>query len=177
MKTAVTVRIVQTKPGRPPLERIFVDVDLKNEDSNPLWVLFPSRVPKMAGGIDTLLEHTAKSGTTSVKVGRFLGSGGRYAVRLAPGAHLTMRKLEIGWWTAGNPKNIVFDFQFATDVSLGAESMASWFDTDPTIRGTVDVDMEAAAASQTTTHRSAGNKEVPLSVVGGETTSITVPAP
>ena len=175
MKTAVTVKIVSAKYGRPPLQYLSVDVDLRNDESKPLWVLIPSRTPQMTGGIDTLEQYTAKSGTTNVAVGRFLGSGGRYAVRLAPGAHLTMRKLEIGWWTAGDPKDIVFDFQFASDVMLGSESMAAWFDKDPTIRGTIELDM--STASHAVTHRSAGNKEVLLAATGAETTSIKLSAP
>jgi hypothetical protein len=174
MKTAVNVRLVGMKPGRPPLQYLSVDVDVKNDESQPLWVLIPSRVPEMSGGIDTLEQYTAKAGATNLAVGRFLGSGGRYAVRLAPGAHLTLRKLEVGWWTAGDPKDIVFDFRFATAVMLGSEPMAAWFDTDPTIRGAVEVDM--SAARHTATHRSAGNKEVPLTATAAETTSIKVSA-
>lgn len=140
MNASVTVTLVGQKPGRPPIERLLVDVQLKNDDPAPRWILIPSTLPVMPGGVDKLEQLTARAGPATVAVGRFLGSGGRYAVRLAPGARVVLRKLEVSWWRANNDKQASFDVQLASEVKLGGQPMATWFDKDPTISGAADVE-------------------------------------
>jgi hypothetical protein len=175
MNAAVTVTYVGSKPGRPPLERILVDVELKNDDATPRWVLIPSNLPQGTGGIDKLEQLTAPAGASSVAVGRFLGGGGRYALRLAPGARVTLRKLEVAWWRANHEPEAAFDVQLASEVKLGDETMASWFDKDPTISGAAEVDMEAA--QHTASHRAKDDAEVPVAVSGGTSTPLKLTAP
>jgi hypothetical protein len=175
MNAAVTVMLVGTKPGRPPIERLFIDVELRNDDKHARWVLLPSHLPQSPGGIDKLEQLTATAGATGVAVGRFLGTGGRYAARLGPGARVVLRKLEVSWWRDEHARNAVFDVQFAGDVSLSGEPMASWFDRDPTIHGAFDVDMEAAR--HTASHRAPGDKEVAVSVTGATTASVKLSPP
>src|SRR5262245_24039982 len=119
MNAAVTVTLVGLKPGRPPTERLVVDIELRNDDQAPRWVLIPSALPVGAGGIDKLEQLTAPAGTTKVAVGRFLGTGGRYALRLAPGARVTLRKLEVSWWRENDEKTAAFEVQLAADALLG----------------------------------------------------------
>jgi len=169
------VTLIGMKPGRPPLERLLVDVQIRNDEKTTRWVLLPSQLPLTPGGIDKLEQLTAKSGAADIAVGRFLGRGGRYAVRLGPGASLMLRKLEIRWWRQEEVKEVSFDVQFARDVALGGESMESWFDKDPVIQGTVEVEMENA--KHTASHRAPGDKEVAVSVTGATTTSIKLSPP
>lgn len=171
MNAAVTVTVVGHKPGRPPIDRLLVDVQLRNDDPAPRWVLVPSKLPVMPGGIDKLEQLTAGP----IAVGRFLGGGGRYALRLAPGARVTLRKLEVSWWNDGNAKEAAFDVQLASEATLGDAAMATWFDKDPTITGAADVDMEAA--KHTASHRAPGDVEVPLALTGATSVSVKVTAP
>jgi len=176
MTHAVKVNLVGMKvPGKPPLERLLVDVHIRNDEKTPRWVLLPSRLPLTPGGIDKLEQHTTKAGAIEVAVGRFLGTGGRYAVRLAPGARVILRKLEVAWWRPEKASEVSFDVQLAAEVTLGGEPMASWFDKNPMIQGIVEVDMETA--KHTASHRAPGDKEVAVSVTGATTTSIKLSPP
>jgi hypothetical protein len=175
MNASVTVTLVGEKPGRPPISRLLVDVQLKNDDPAPRWVLIPSKLPVTAGGIDKLEQLTASAGATNVAVGRFLGTGGRYALRLAPGARVTLRKLEVGWWRENNEKDTSFDVQLAGEVKLGGQPMATWFDKDPTISGAAEVDMESA--KHTASHRAPDDAEVPLVATSATSATIKLTAP
>jgi hypothetical protein len=164
MNATVTVTLVGTKPGRPPIEKLLVDVQLKNDDPAPKWVLIPSTLPATKGGIDKLEQLTAPAGGAKVAVGRFLGTGGSYAVRIGAGARVTLRKLEVAWWREHDEKDVTFDVRLASEVKLGGEPMASWFDKEPTITGAADVDMEAA--QHTASHRAKDDAEVAVDATG-----------
>jgi hypothetical protein len=175
MNASVSISLVGIKPGRPPVDRLIVDVQLRNDDSAPRWVLIPSKLPLGTGGIDKLEQLTAPAGTATVAVGRFLGSGGRYGLLLAPGARVTLRKLEVSWWRENNQKEAAFDVQIASAVKLGDETMTSWFDKDPTITGAAEIDMEAA--KHTASHRAKDDAEVPLAATGATSSTVNVKAP
>ncbi|MBI4165196.1 MAG: hypothetical protein HY508_05620 [Acidobacteria bacterium] len=171
----MTATIVGVKPAKSPLERLLVDVQIRNDEKAPRWVLLPRYLPTRPGGIDKLEQLTAKSGATNVSLGRFLGTGGRYARLLAPGASITLRKLEAGWWRPESAKDVAFDVALANNVALGGEPMASWFDRDPTIQGTVEVEMENA--KHTASHRAPQGKEVVVAITGATMTSIKLSPP
>ena len=165
MNAAVTVTLVGQQPGRPPMEKLLVDVQLKNDDSAPRWVLIPSVLPIDAGGgVDKLEQLTASAGATTVAVGRFLGRAGTYAVKLAPGARVTLRKLELSWWHEdAKVKEAAFDVRLAAGVKLADQAMDAWFDKDPVISGAADVDMEGA--KHTRSFKSPTGDEVPVVTV------------
>ena len=175
MKAPVTITLVGTKPGIPPLERLLVDVEVSNDFATPRWALIPVYVPSRAGGINKLEQLTASAGTTPVAVGRFLGTGGRYALRLAPRARITLRKLEVGWFRPDRANDIVIDVQFVDEVTLDGDPIARWFEGDPTVRGAVEVNMETAR--HTESHRAPSDKEVKVTITGSTPTSITLPVP
>jgi hypothetical protein len=154
---SATVTLTGSKPGRPPLERLYVDVVLANPGARPRWALIPTNVPRMQGGVDKLEQL---SGTATI--GRLLGTGGRYAVLLAPGARLALRNLEINWWRGKETGEIAFEIEFVDDVRLGGEPLESWFEGDPLVRGSVEVDMKAARHAAS--HRAQGDREVSVSL-------------
>lgn len=166
----VNITVVGSRLGKPPLEHLFVDVVVRNDHSTPRWVLIPSHLPETTGGIDKLEELTASADSSSVTIGRFLGTGGCYAVRLGAGTRVTLRRLDVRWWRPNEPQEIALDVQFADEVALGGESIATWFARDPTVLGNVEVDMERARHSAS--HRSPGDKEVKVSAVGSTRVSI-----
>ena len=162
MNASVTMTVVGEKPGRPPLDRLLVDVQLKNDDAAARWVLIPTKLPPDdGGGVDKLEQLTVPAGNATIAVGRFLGRAGTYAVKLAPGARVTLRKLELGWWRESmDQKDVSFSVRFASEVRLGDAAMATWFDKDPAISGAADVDMDAA--KHTRSQKSPTEAEVPL---------------
>ena len=141
----------------------------------PRWALIPVHLPGTHGGIDKLEQLTVSAGTGAATVGRFPGTGGRYAILLAPGARVTLRKLEIGWWREKSVHEIGFDIKFADTVLLGADAIARWFDKDPTVSGIVDADMQTAR--HTASHRAPGDKEVIVSMTGTSATTIQLFSP
>ena len=67
MNASVTITVVGTKPGRPPVERLLVDVQLKNDDATPRWVLIPTKLPPdSGGGVDKLEQLTVPAGTATI---------------------------------------------------------------------------------------------------------------
>lgn len=176
MNAAVTVSIVGTKPGRPPVDRVLVDVALRNDDAAARWVLIPTKIPPdNGGGVDKLEQLTVPAGSTTIAVGRFLGRAGTYAVKLAPGARVTLRKLELSWWREHDEKEAAFDVRLAGNVKLGAADMTTWFDKDPAISGAADVDMEAA--KHTRSQKSETGDEVMLDAAGATAAPIKLSVP
>jgi hypothetical protein len=177
MNASVTVTVVGTKPGRPPVDRLLVDVQLRNDDAAPRWVLIPTKLPPdEGGGVDKLEQLTVPAGGgATIAVGRFLGRAGTYAVKLAPGARVTLRKLELSWWRENNEKEASFDVRLASEVKIGDASMATWFDKDPAISGAADVDMDAA--KHTRSQKSATGDEVPAVAEQVTTAPIKLAAP
>ena len=176
MNASVTVTVVGTKPGRPPVDRLLVDVQLKNDDAAPRWVLIPTKLPPdTEGGVDKLEQLTVPAGASTIAVGRFLGRAGTYAVKLAPGARLTLHKLELSWWRENNEKEAAFDVRLASEVKLGDAAMATWFDKDPAVSGAADVDMDAA--KHTRSQKSESGDEVPLVAEQATTAAIKLAAP
>lgn len=165
MNAAVTVSLVGTKPGRPPVEKLLVDVQLRNDDAAPRWVLIPTNLPAdSGGGVDKLEQLTVPAGAATLAVGRFLGRSGTYALKLAPGARVNLRKLEVSWWRPeSGAKDIAFDVVLASDVKLGGASIGTWFDKDPAIGGSADVDMEGA--KHTRSQKSPDDSEIPVVTV------------
>jgi hypothetical protein len=178
MNAAVTVTLVGQKPGRPPTEHLLVDVQLRNDDAAARWVLIPSTLPvDTGGGVDKLEQLSASAGASTVAVGRFLGRAGTYALKLAPGARVTLRKLDISWWRE-NPKEqpeAAFDVQLASDVKLGDQAIAAWFDKDPAINGAADIDM--ATAKHTRSFKSPTGAELPVATVDATAAPVKIAAP
>jgi len=176
MNASVTVTVVGSRPGRPPVDRVLVDVQLKNDDAAPRWVLIPTKLPvDTGGGVDKLEQLTVPAGSATVAVGRFLGRGGTYAVKLSPGARVTLRKLELSWWREHAEKELTFDVTLANEVKIGDAAMATWFDKDPAIGGAADVDLDGA--KHTRSQKSPTGDEVPLTIDGATTAPVKLAVP
>lgn len=176
MSESVTVTVVGHRPGRPPVDRILVDVEIKNEGAVARWALIPTKLPSDAGGgVDKLEQLTVPAGSTTIAVGRFLGRSGTYAVKLAPGAKLTLRKLELSWWREQAEQELALEVRLATDAKLGDAAMATWFDKDPAITGTTEVDMDGA--KHTRSNKSPTGDEVSLTLDGATSTPIKLAVP
>jgi hypothetical protein len=176
MNASVTVTVVGSRPGRPPVDRVLVDVQLKNDDAAPRWALIPTKLPvDTGGGVDKLEQLTVPAGSATVAVGRFLGRAGTYAIKLAPGARVTLRKLELSWWREHAEKELAFDVTLASEVKIGEAAMATWFDKDPAISGGADVDMDGA--KHTRSQKSPTGDEVPLAIDGATMAPVKLAVP
>lgn len=142
----IVIHVVGERPAKPPLVRLIVDVQLTNSSNALAWVSIDSRVPTgRGGGVDAMEEFSAGG----VTFARFLGTGGFYALALAPRASLTLENLEIGWWTSSDattPPPI--EVRSATGVTIAGEAIGTWFHGDPIVRGSVRAD----AANATPIH-------------------------
>jgi hypothetical protein len=166
----VTITSAGERPGRPPLIRLLVNVTATNPGKDTRWVLIQSKLPDATGGVDKLEQLTAPGGGV---LGRFLGTGGLYSVALAPGATVTIKNLEIAWWNEDDAKTPpAIQVRTGTGVTLGGADIKSWFDGDPAVTGTVEID--ADKAEHTRSKRADGDREVPVQVVGGQTTQVNV---
>jgi hypothetical protein len=167
----VTIALAGERPGPPPLVRLLVRVTMTNPSGKTRWFLIPTSVPRdgSAGGVSKLEQLSAGP----VRIGRFLGRGGFYGVALEPGATLTLNNLEIGWWNAaaaGTPPPV--EVRTANDVTLGGASIATWFDADPSVTGSIEIDVDAAAHTQS--RRVMEDREVEVLLIGGRSVSVSL---
>ena len=163
------------RPGPPPLTRLLVDMSIANTGGVPLWALIPANLPPptdTTGGVNHLEQRTATTGGSRVAVARLLGRAGCYALLLAPGARVTLRQLEIGWWREppANPSDIAFEVRLTGAVTIGGHPLAGWFDGEPTITGTTEIDMRAAPH----THSRAAPRGIELPLVASEVVPVVV---
>lgn len=163
----VVIRIVRELPAKPPLIRLIVDIHMSNPTPDTQWLLLGNHVPGGGTGGVHALEQFASG---PVQYGRFLGTGGFHAFALAPGASLTMRNLEIGWWnSAGVMTPPPVEVRSATAIAVGSEPIDAWFRGEPVVRGTVEVDAATAKA----VHTRSSDREVAVTLTGASATLVT----
>ncbi len=165
----VAVKAVEERPGRPPMVWLFVNITASNPTSSSRWLLIPRKLPATAGGVFKNEQQAAGS----VIYGAFLGNGGFYAFLLAPGAKMTIKNLELGWWNdarASSPPPL--DVRIGTAVTVAGADLATWFDRDPAASGTAEVD--AGAAQHTHSHKSPTGADLDVTVAGLETRAVAV---
>jgi len=173
-EVAASATLADVKPGRPPLNRLLVDVRLENRGAGPRWVLIPTDLPSPTApvGVYELEQRTAHAPGGPVVIGRLAGGAGSYALELAPGAQVTIHALEIRWWRPLPyvPSQVALEVRFARSVSIGDEDIAGWFDDDPMIRASAEIDFPTAEP----THNRGSNdgRELPLSAA--EVTAVVV---
>jgi len=173
-EVAASATLADVKPGRPPLNRLLVDVRLENRGADPCWVLIPTDLPSPTApaGVYELEQRTAHAPGGPVVIGRLAGGAGSYALDLAPRAQVTIHALEIRWWRPLPyvPSQVALEVRFARSVSVGDEDIAGWFDGDPMINGSAEIDFPTAEP----THSRGSNdgRELPLSAA--EVTAVVV---
>lgn len=157
---SVGVSVTETKPGRPPLLRLYVDVSIDNPGDAPRWVAIPKQTPfDGEGGVDRLELR----GQGSALLGTFGGNAGVYALRVAPHAKVTISHLEIGWWRASATAAEVppLAISVADGLTIDGKPAAAWFGVEPLAPDGTRFD---ATAAPTGAH--AAEDEVPLGLTG-----------
>jgi hypothetical protein len=167
----VAIRVSGERPGKPPLIRLRYDIAAANRGQETLWMVIPRSIPSGEGGVDKM--ELLRVG--SVWVGKFLGTGGFYAVRLSPNAHLAISNLEVGWWSddviVKSPPPL--EVRSVIDVALGGASIASWFGRDAAVVGNALIDMDTA--QHTRSFRTDDGREVGVALVGAQKLVSSVP--
>lgn len=168
--------VTASQPGRPPLQRLTVDVTIANAGDAPRWITIAKQIPHNpdtdGGGVDALEVR----GKGAALVGTFRGVAGVHAVRVAGHAKVTITNLAVGWWRS-SPKDPVpgLDVTVADDLTIGGGPAKNWFGVEPLLADGTTVD---AGGSGTDAHTVSG-PEATLSLVGAVPSSpaLTLPKP
>lgn len=154
----VKFTLVGERPGKPPLVRPVVAMVATNPTARDQWVLVGRKKPVQQGGTNLLQQYAARG----VFYGRCLGRDGIYAFLLGPGAKLTVRHLELEWWDLEVKPPIDVPVRVGHTVTFGGVDAADWFDRNPRVSGTVEIDADEAVHMRS--HRSPGDVEVDVVV-------------
>lgn len=121
----VGLTLKSKRPGRPPMQRIEVDLAVHNTDGEPRWFLLPAHAEHWP-------EHVSVDGVEPVSmggvvVGSFQGSGAFVALRVGAHGKVTVHGLELSSMSAVK----TIDVRVAKAITVGDKPVASWFPHDP----------------------------------------------
>lgn len=138
MAPSISFAVRQVVARRPPLTELRLDVTLANPTATARWYLVPRAIDNPIGdrGVD-VLETFAWSGRDRAVIGSFLGTGGFFAVHLAPRSTLRVLGLPVEWSRgdddAARPRVTAV---IAEAVTIGGKPAATWFPAgDPVVEG------------------------------------------
>jgi hypothetical protein len=139
----VAARVTGEVRRKPPLVELHVDVEAHNRSALPLWLLIARQAgaPIGARGVDALeIERWG-----SVRVGTFLGTGGFSALRLGPGAHVTLHAVRVRTWReAGSDPPV--EVLVTERLEVGGQLAEQLFiEGDPAVHGEHAVEREGVA--------------------------------
>jgi hypothetical protein len=165
---SLTAKVTATKPGRPPLQYLTVDVTIDNPTDAARWVILPKQIPPddgAGGGVDGLDTR----GTGAALVGTFFGTGAFHAARVAAHAKVTITNLPVGWWeTTPGGTMPGLHVTFADDLKIGSEPAREWFRIEPLIPDGATVDAGGAGEQAFRTE----GEEAGVEIVGGVTSTV-----
>ena len=126
---AVELKPIAERPGKPPMITFELEVILRNEGAEPRWFVVPSNLPAATGGIDVLEVFGLGDG---VILGRFLGTGGFWALLLPAKAEVRIKKLPLIYWDDPQ-KKLTVEVTVARELTLGGERGADVVSFEPTL--------------------------------------------
>jgi hypothetical protein len=91
----IHAEVVDETLMRPPKRELWLDVTVENSDEQPCWVLLPDRPAPPATDSPSRVERYELPATVLALRGV---DGGGYAVRVAGGATVTLRRLPLSSW-------------------------------------------------------------------------------
>lgn len=164
---SVRITLVGRKGGRPPLERLALDVVLHNPASGPRWYLLPTSIGAEAeGGVDGV-EVFSGGG---VVLARFQGRAGFAAVAVPAGATVTVGAFELRSWLGIGKTPEALSVVEANGFTVGGEPAAAWVGERWLSTGgarTAETEMKAASSRHTP-----DRSEVPVALEGARTISV-----
>lgn len=159
----VEARLVGRRPGRPPMNRLDLEVVLRNPRSEPRWFVLPKGLPKdgAGGGVDAVEARAYGGGKGRAVVGEFMGTGGFQGVLVPAGGEVRLRHFPLTYW--GQPPDpLEFDAVVASQITVGGEPASAWFAQDPT--SDAHVDATDAEGKVLVSRKAPDNKEAPVSL-------------
>lgn len=172
----VLATVTASQPGRPPLQRLTLDVTITNPGDAPRWITLAKQIPHNedadGGGVDALEVR----GQGAALLGSFRGIAGVHALRVAGHATVKLTNLPVGWWRTG-PADAVpgLDIVVADDLTIGGAPAKAWFGVDPLLADGATVD---GGGNGTDAHTTDG-PEAMIALVGAHasSTALTLPKP
>ncbi|HVV82038.1 MAG TPA: hypothetical protein VHE35_03120 [Kofleriaceae bacterium] len=144
---SVAASVTASKPGRPPLQRLTVELTIDNPGDAPRWVTIAKQVPRNPDlGADAGVDALELRGQGNAVLGVFRGSGSVYALRVGGHAKVTITNLEVGWWHRSPDETKVpdLDVSVADDLTIGGAPATDWFGLDPLVPNGARIDAGAA---------------------------------
>ena len=168
----VTIAVRKVVARRPPLTELQLDVTLANPSAAARWYLIPRDVANPIGerGVDVLETFQWNGGGGGAVIGSFQGTGGFFAIHLAPRATLRVQGLPVEWFRgdddAARPSLVVIS---ADAVTIGGKPAEAWYPNgDPVVDGDRTVERGEISGSVRFQPTSA---EVPVVLAGAERTT------
>lgn len=173
--TRIEARVTAVRAARPPLRHLIVELHARAPVDAGAWVLVPASLTAAPrGGVYAITAADAGAAT----VARLLGTGGAYAVHLAPGAEVTLSGLSVDWWAQPDEATPpALSVRCGTAATVGGSALDGWLG-EP-VRANPGGAVDLSTATPRRTRHSEGHAEAPL-VLADETVvsvPLTLPAP
>lgn len=133
----LTITVTTELARRPPMVELAVDVRAHNPSAAPRWYLVPRDVdqPIGGGGVDVVELVRWGDDATGLTVGAFQGTGGFFAIWLAPGATVELRGLGVRWFRDDDGARPPIETVTASTLTVGGRPAEAWFPTSPLVTG------------------------------------------
>jgi hypothetical protein len=173
----IAATVTASQPGRPPLQRLTLDLAIDNRSNAAHWIVIPKQIPRDPDEGDVVgVDSLELRGKGAALLGSFRGTGGVHALRVAAHAKVIVTNLPVGWWRS-TPQDTVpaLDVTIADELTIGGKPAKEWFGVDPVLESGARVD---GGAEQSGAHAYDGG-EAPIALTGVQVTSaaLTLPAP
>ena len=172
----IAATVTASQPGRPPLQRLTLDVAIDNRSTTATWIVIPKQIPVDPDDGGTGVDSLEIRGKGTALLGTFLGTGGVHVLRVAPHAKVIVTGLPVGWWRS-SPQDAVPPLlvTIAEDLKIDGKSADGWFGVQPLVESGARID---AAGAQSGAHTYEGG-EAPIVLTGAQSasTALTLPAP
>ena len=140
------------RPSKPPLQRLFFNITLRNRSDHPRWFLLPRSLYAEASASPArdfvdVVEVRSAAPRQKVKIADFMGSvrlqpessGGFQALLLPGGARVTVRNFLIRLW-GETDKPLPVRLVIADEVTIAGSSATQWLAADLLTDAEADVE-------------------------------------
>lgn len=164
----VEIKYVDLHLERPPKIRLFFDITLSNERSEPRWFLLPDQlnVDETAAYAVDVIEGYELQGQGRVAATHFGGSQGFQALLLPAGGRVELQRFPILYW-GEMPDSVWVEVISVHQLTVGGKPVEAWLDLDlmSDAQATVLADALANQGQVVAVKRMPDYKEVSVAMV------------
>jgi hypothetical protein len=128
-----TLTFTGARYRNPPLVDLIFDAAIENTSDRPLWLVLPGYLREDASP-RTLLVNSVEvlqwNGDARIRLAHFFGNDGLRVLRLAPGAHVTLRGLPISCMRQPPNGPGTIDVIVAEELTIGPQKVEEWLPVD-----------------------------------------------